>query len=587
SVTVQIDDEKIKAKKVVVQKDQISFVVDGRPFDAEGYVRLSGVLTDGAIVGTGALPNGQRFAFTISPHQDTDDEPEEVAADETGNDSDDDTSVGDSDAGSGDDDDESEEDDEDFQMPPQELVYPLGAYGFSQPPEAQDVLITNATIWTSGPDGIIENGEMEIREGKIVYVGPTRARAVTDDLLVIDAAGKHVTAGLIDCHSHTGISSGINEGGQTNTAEVRIGDVINPDDINFYRQLAGGLTGANQLHGSANPIGGQNSVIKLKWGGSAEDFKVTDAIAGIKFALGENVKRRTTRYPNTRMGVETFIRDGFIAARDYQAKWDRYLGMSEDVRAHTMPPRRDLELDTLVEILNGQRLVHCHSYRQDEILMLIRVADEFGFTIGTFQHVLEGYKVAEAIASHGAGASTFSDWWAYKIEVMDAIPYNGALMHDVGVIVSFNSDSSELARRMNTEAAKAVRYGGLDPQDALNIVTINPARQLRIDHRTGSLEVRKDGDFVIWSESPLSTYARCEQTWIEGARYFDLNRDRELGASAQAERERLIQLVLREAHGKPKTNTSAESTTPDEPANSAIGGFRANLPFSCLWEANQ
>ncbi|MCH7847781.1 MAG: amidohydrolase family protein [Planctomycetes bacterium] len=594
SVTFQIDDEKIKAKKVVVQKDQISFVVDGRPFDAEGYVRLSGVLTEGAIVGTGALPDGQRFAFTISPHQDTDDEPEEIAEDETGDESDDDAGVGDSDAGNGDDEDESEseseEDDEDFQMPPQELVYPLGAYGFSQPPDAQDVLIINATVWTSGPDGIIEDGELEIRGAKIVYVGPTRAHADTDDLLVIDAAGKHLTAGLIDCHSHTGISGGVNEGGQTNTAEVRIGDVINPDDINFYRQLAGGLVAANQLHGSANPIGGQNSVIKLKWGGSAEDFRVTDAIAGIKFALGENVKRRTTRYPNTRMGVETFIRDGFVAARDYRAEWDRYLGMSEDVRARTMPPRRDLELDALVEILNGQRLVHCHSYRQDEILMLIRVADEFGFTIGTFQHVLEGYKIAEAIASHGAGASTFSDWWAYKIEVMDAIPYNGALMHDVGVIVSFNSDSSELARRMNTEAAKAVRYGGLDPQDALNFVTINPAKQLRIDHRTGSLEVGKDGDFVIWSESPLSTYARCEQTWIEGARYFEINRDRELRASAQAQRQRLIQRVLREAHGKPKATETDEPATPSDPTAEGASSAEPDHPdppYSCCWRTNR
>ncbi len=580
SVSIQVDDEKIKAKKVVVQKDQISFVVDGKPFDVEGFVRLSGVLTEGEVVGTGALPDGQRFTFTISPHADIDDEPEESVAEAESDDSVKDDK----------DESESEEDDEDFQMPAQELVYPLGAYGVSGLPKAQDVLITNATVWTSGPAGIIESGEIEIRGGKIAYVGSPRAQIITEQLLSIDAAGKHVTAGLIDCHSHTGISGGVNEGGQTNTAEVRIGDVINPDDINFYRQLAGGLVAANQLHGSANPIGGQNSVVKLKWGGSAEDFRVTDAISGIKFALGENVKRRTTRYPNTRMGVETFIRDGFIAAREYRAKWDRYLGLSEDMRARTMPPRRDLELDTLVEILDGRRLVHCHSYRQDEILMLIRVAEEFGFTIGTFQHVLEGFKVAEAIASHGAGASTFSDWWAYKVEVMDAIPYNGALMHDVGVIVSFNSDSSELARRMNTEAAKAVRYGGLDPHDALNLVTINPAKQLRIDHRTGSLEVGKDADFVIWSESPLSTYARCEQTWIEGARYFDIEQDRKFAASSQAERQRLIQRALREAHGKPKADASEEPTTPDEPATEAmaiIGSVIADSPYSCCWEANQ
>ncbi len=570
TVSIQVDDEKVKAKKVVVQTDHISFVVDGKPFDVEGYVRLSGVLTNGEVIGTGALPDGQRFTFTITPHEDTDDEAEERVADSTS--------------------DDSEDDAEDFEMPAQELVYPLGAYGLSELPKSQDVLITNATVWTSGPKGIIENGEMEIRNGKIAYVGSPRAQIDTGQLLVIDAAGKHVTAGLIDCHSHTGISGGVNEGGQTNTAEVRIGDVINPDDINFYRQLAGGLVAANQLHGSANPIGGQNSVIKLKWGGSAEDFRVTDAIAGIKFALGENVKRRTTRYPNTRMGVETFIRDGFIAAREYRAKWDRYLGMSEDVRAHTMPPQRDLELDTLVEILDGRRLVHCHSYRQDEILMLIRVAEEFGFTIGTFQHVLEGFKVADAIASHGAGASTFSDWWAYKVEVMDAIPYNGALMHDVGVVVSFNSDSSELARRMNTEAAKAVRYGGLDLHDALNLVTINPAKQLRIDHRTGSLEVGKDGDFVIWSESPLSTYARCEQTWIEGARYFDIEQDRKLAASSRAERQRLIQRALRDAHGELGTDESDEPTTPDEPATRevfTIAPGDLDQPYSCCWEANQ
>ncbi len=264
--------------------------------------------------------------------------------------------------------------------------------------------------------------------------------------------------------------------------------------------------------------------------------------------------------------------------------------MSEEVRARTMPPRRDLELDTLVEILDGRRLVHCHSYRQDEILMLIRVAEEFGFTIGTFQHVLEGFKVADAIASHGAGASTFSDWWAYKVEVMDAIPYNGALMHDLGVVVSFNSDSSELARRMNTEAAKAVRYGGLDPHDALNIVTINPARQLRIDHRTGSLEIGKDADFVIWSESPLSTYARCEQTWIEGARYFDIEQDRKLAASAHAQRQRLIQRALREAHGKPKIDASEEPARPDEPAIREVSTAPPgdlDQPYSCCWEANR
>ncbi len=681
TVTVQGDEKKFKARKVVVQQSRLSFVVDGQPFASEGYVRLSGVLADEVVTGTGIMSDGSRFGFTIVPHEeDVDSESEEdrtteVAAAAEENDNDDDVDDGISGVWSAeyttdqippdsraftmtlelDDDDATvsgefssqffsaditsasynpdngsisfsllgdefstdvtaqisgdsmtgrmeagamnfdftasrtaavgpapsdDEDDAQFVMPPEELVHPLGAYGIAEPPRPQDVAIINATIWTSGPDGIIENGELEIRDGAIAYVGPIRHFVRERDIPVIDARGKHVTPGLIDCHSHTGISAGVNESGQPNTAEVRIGDVINPDDINFYRQLAGGLTAANQLHGSANPIGGQNSVVKLKWGGTIDDLRIPDAIAGIKFALGENVTRSRTRYPNTRMGVETFIRDAFSAAGDYQAEWDRYLSMTEYERGHTMPPRRDLELDTLVEILNGQRLVHCHSYRQDEILMLIRQADYFGFTIGTFQHVLEGYKVAEAIARHGAGASTFSDWWAYKVEVMDAIPYNGALMHDVGVLVSFNSDSSELARRLNTEAAKAVRYGGVDPAEALKFVTLNPARQLRIDHRTGSLEVGKDADFVIWSEDPLSTYARCEQTWVEGAKYFDLDTDRQRRAWAQHERQRIVQKILADEHGKPSSplGSDAESES-DEQVADVPYGFSAELPF--------
>jgi N-acetylglucosamine-6-phosphate deacetylase len=384
----------------------------------------------------------------------------------------------------------------------------------------------------------------------------------------IDCAGKHITPGLIDCHSHTGIDGGVNEGTQANTAEVRIGDCIDPDDINWYRQLAGGLTACNQLHGSANPIGGQNSVVKLKWGQPASAFPIEGAIPGIKFALGENVKRSTSRYPNTRMGVETFDRDAFTAARDYKDFWAAYDNLAGDEKSRTMPPRRDLEMDTLVEILDGKRIVHCHSYRQDEILMLIRLADDFGFKVGTFQHVLEGYKVADAIARHGAGASSFSDWWAYKVEVIDAIPYNGSLMEQVGVLVSFNSDSDELARRMNWEASKAVRYGGLPPSEALKFVTINPAKQLRIDKRTGSLEQGKDADFVIWSGDPLSTYSKCEQTWIEGAKYFDIEQDLEMRAQVDRERQRLIQKILKQANGEPaKPRTESESRPDSQPAS--------------------
>jgi hypothetical protein len=324
------------------------------------------------------------------------------------------------------------------------------------------------------------------------------------------------------------------------------------------------LTAANLLHGSANPIGGQNAVLKLKWGSPATAFGIEGAAKGIKFALGENVKYGESRYPNTRMGVEAFIRDAFTAARDYRAEVDRYQQLPPAKRQRTMPPRRDLELDALAEILRGERLIHCHSYRQDEILMLIRIADDFGFTIGTFQHVLEGYKVADEIAEHGAGASSFSDWWAYKMEVMDAIPHNGALLTEIGVLVSFNSDSDEVARRMNTEASKAVRYGGLKPHEALKLVTLNPARQLQIDDRIGSLEVGKDADFAVWSGDPLSTYSRCEQTWIEGACYFNLEHDAQLKARDKAERQRLIQKILTEAHDTKKKGSGSKDEEDDD-----------------------
>ncbi len=451
-------------------------------------------------------------------------------------------------------------------LAPEQLDLPLGEYGLFSPPTPVSVLVTNATIWTCGPEGILEGASMGIRNGRIEFVSTnpadvdkfrTKVTQRNEELFVIDGRNKHITPGLIDCHSHTGIHNGINEFMQTITAEVRIQDVLDPDDINWYRELAGGLTACNQLHGSANPIGGQSATVKLRWGSPFDSYFIPDSAPGIKFALGENVKRPADRYPKTRMGVETMIRDAFTAARDYNEAWQRYLNLPAEEQARTMPPRRDLELEALVEILNGKRRVHCHSYRQDEILMLMRLAEDFGFRIGTFQHVLEGYKVADAIAKHGAGASTFSDWWAYKMEVMDAVPYNATLMSNVGVLVSLNSDSNELARRLNTEAAKAVRYGGMAPQDAIKLVTINPAIQLGVDHRIGSLEVGKDGDFVVWSDSPLSTYARCEQTWIEGARYFDLDQDAQLREFVRRERSRIIQKILDEAHGEKARGGSA------------------------------
>ncbi len=425
---------------------------------------------------------------------------------------------------------------------PPPATYPAGAFGIIPPPRAAALLVRNATVWTQGPAGRLERADLLVRDGRIVQVGP--GLAAPSGAAVIDAAGKHVTPGLIDAHSHTAIQGGVNEAASSITAEVRIGDVVDATDIGIYRQLAGGVTAANLLHGSANTIGGQSQVIKLRWGSDARGLKLDDAIPSIKFALGENVKRSNfpgaARYPVTRMGVEQILRDAFEAARQYRRDREQWLKAPRG----KLEPRRDLQLDALVEILEAKRTVHIHSYRADEILMFARLARELGITVAAFQHVLEGYKVADAIGGIGAGASSFSDWWAYKMEVIDAIPWNGALMHRAGVLTTFNSDSDELARRLNTEAAKAVKYGGVPETDALAFVTINAARQLRIDKRTGSLEPGKDADFVIWSGHPLSTTAVAEQTWIEGRRYFDLGADTALREAAQRERERLLAKAL-------------------------------------------
>lgn len=426
------------------------------------------------------------------------------------------------------------------------LPVPLGAFGISEARGPERVLFRNATLWTCGPEGVVEGGDLLIEDGQIAYAGPRQEWSFDagGEPRIEDLSGRHVTPGLIDCHSHTGLFGGVNEWTRNSTSETRMADAIDPDDIDWYRQLAGGLTIANQLHGSANPIGGQNSVVKIRWGDVRAAMRFEDAPPGIKFALGENVVRPRGRYPQTRMGVEAFLDDNFEAARRYRQEELRFWALPADEQSRTMPPRPDLQLEALAEILEGERLVHCHSYRQDEILMLLRLADRQGFTVGTLQHVLEGFKVADAIADHGAGASSFSDWWAYKMEVMDAIPENGAIMDEVGVLVSFNSDSDEHARRMNTEAAKAVRYGGMAPERALLFVTLNPAKQLGIDERVGSLEAGKDADFAVWSAPPLSGLARCEQTWIDGLRRYSLAEDAMLAAEADAERRRLLARVL-------------------------------------------
>jgi imidazolonepropionase-like amidohydrolase len=428
---------------------------------------------------------------------------------------------------------------------PPAATFPAGVFGRLAPPERPAaVLVRNATVWTSAAAGTLERADLLVRDGRIAAIGT--GLTAPADAVVIDAAGRHVTPGLIDAHSHTAIQRGINEFAHSVTAEVRVGDVLDATDISLYRQLAGGVTSANLLHGSANAIGGQNQVIKMRWGQPAEALKFEGARPGIKFALGENVKRANfpaldgdARYPTTRMGVEQVMRDAFLAAQSYRAQ-----------RQADPNARRDLQMDTLVELLERKRVIHIHSYRADEILMFVALAKEFGLEVATFQHVLEAYKVAPEIASLNAGASGFSDWWGYKVEVQDAIAFNGAMTHKAGVLTSFNSDSDELARRLNTEAAKALRYGGkawgMNEAEALKFVTLNPARQLRIDGRVGSLEVGKDADFVIWSGHPLSSAAKAEQTWIDGRRYFDLTEDAQLRERDAAERARLIALALPE-----------------------------------------
>jgi imidazolonepropionase-like amidohydrolase len=444
-------------------------------------------------------------------------------------------------------------------------VDPVSSWRSEAPDQPATVVVRNATIWTSGPEGRLEGADLLIRSGKIAAIGVSLAAPTS--AIEIDGSGMHVTAGLIDAHSHTAIDGGVNEATHISTAEVRIGDVIDPDDVNLYRQLAGGLTAANLLHGSANAIGGQNAVIRLRWGGSSEELRFAGASPGIKFALGENPKQSNwdvteRRFPQTRMGVQEVLRAKFQAARDYRrARADLRSSKARGV----VPVRTDLELEALLEIIDGERLVHSHSYRADEILMLMRVAEEFGFRIGTFQHGLETYKVAEEVARHGAGASIFSDWWAYKYEVIDAIPWAGAIDWQKGVVVSFNSDSSELARRLNLEAAKAVRYGGVPEEEALKFVTLNPALQLGIADRVGSLEPGKDADFVLWSGHPLDATSICLETWIEGRKYFDRAADIELRAALEAERETLIAKVRADAEGEAEADDEDDTAPQTDP----------------------
>jgi imidazolonepropionase-like amidohydrolase len=422
------------------------------------------------------------------------------------------------------------------------VTFPNVGYGYVQKPQMQNVLFKNATVWTSESAGVLKNTDVLVKNGKISKIGKNLNAA---GATIVDATGKHLTAGVIDEHSHIAALS-INESGHNSSAEVKIEDVVDPEDMDIYRNLAGGVTSIQVLHGSANPIGGRSAILKLKWGEPADKLIYDNSPKFIKFALGENVKQSNwqsfSRFPQTRMGVEQLYVNYFNRAREYETK-----------KKSGEPYRYDEEMEVLVEILNGERFISCHSYVQSEINMLMKVAERFGFRVNTFTHILEGYKVADKMAAHGVGGSTFSDWWAYKFEVNDAIPYNAAIMASQGVTVAINSDDAEMSRRLNQEAAKGVKYGGMTEEEAWKMVTINPAKLLHIDDRTGSIKEGKDADLVLWTDHPMSVYAKAEKTMIDGAVYFDIERDKAMRQAIKAERTKLINMMISEKNGGGKT----------------------------------
>lgn len=527
-LTLFVEKEGTKLKSFIQIKDSVkttvnntinqnlitlSFIPDKK---GKKYVRLSGAVYDNAFTGSGVDENGKNISWR---------------ADYVGSYLSDKNNI--------------KKDSTDANLPKAAGFYPWAGFGYEQKPVQGNYLIKNATVWTNEKEEILLNTDILVRNGKIEKIGKNLK---SENATIIDATGKHVTPGIIDEHSHIAIEGGVNECTQANTAEVRIGDVIDCDDINIYRQLSGGVTAAQLLHGSCNPIGGQSAIIKLRWGYAPEKMKIENADGFIKFALGENVKssgsRSNNRYPDTRMGVEQVYLDAFTRAKEYLA--------STKDKARSGSVRKDLELEALVEILTSKRFITCHSYVQSEINMLMHIANNFGFKVNTFTHILEGYKVADKMKQHGVGASSFSDWWAYKYEVVDAIPFNGSILHDMGVVTAFNSDDAEMARRLNQEAAKAVKYGGVSQTEAFKFVSLNPAKLLHIDNRTGSLKAGKDADIVIWSDNPLSMLARAEMTFVDGIKFFDRAEMEARKKEIDSEKNRIIQkmLVVKKDGGK-------------------------------------
>jgi imidazolonepropionase-like amidohydrolase len=423
------------------------------------------------------------------------------------------------------------------------VIYPFTAYGQTELPKQEDILFKNATVWTSEKEGKLLNTDVLVLKGKIAKVGKNLNTLA--GVRIIDATGKHLTPGIIDEHSHIAMD-GSNEMGQAITSEVRVGDIIDPEDQSIYRQLAGGVTLSHILHGSANPIGGQSILIKERWGHNAEELKVENQVGFLKHALGENVKRTSSRYPNTRMGVEQIIRDAYRRAIDYNNQWKAWDALKPAEKIGKVPPRRDLELDPIVDVLEKKSFIECHTYQQSEGTMIMNLAKDFGVKVNSLIHFNEGYKIADQIAKNGAAASVFSDWWDYKYEVYEGISYNASMLLSQGVLVCLNSDDDEMGRRLNQEAAKIMKYGGISETQALDLVTINPAIILHLGDRTGSIKAGKDADLVLWSDYPLSVYAHAIKTMVDGTFYFDEEQDAKMKEQIDSERNRIIANILHE-----------------------------------------
>ena len=509
--------------RIIAETGRLEATFAGEPLGQEGAMLLAGSVTDSAFFGWLSLPNGTDAKYR-GTRTETYEGPARGAVA--------------------------------VKVPKIDLpfVRPAMEFGRSAPPvQPATILVKNATVWTSGPQGRLDNADLLVQAGKVVKVG--QKLTAPAGALIIDATGKHVTPGLIDPHTHSGVSA-VNESGFAIVPEVQMGDVITHNNIWFYRQLAGGLTTTMIKHGSANPIGGENVFVKIRWGGLPDEYKIVGAPRTVKFALGENPKRSPTRYPNTRMGVQEIIRDHFLAARDYEKEWKTW-----EKTKTGLPPRKDLRMEALLDILNQKLLVSSHGYRADEFLALVRLAEEFGFRIQTLQHGVEAYKIASELKKAGVAAVVWSDWGAFKLEAYDATSYNARLLMEAGVVTALHSDDAEISTRMNWEAGKLLR-SGVNEIDALSTVTINAAKAIAVDKTVGSLEAGKDADFVIWNGNPLSQFTKAEQTWVDGKKYFSIDEDKVLREDIAKQRAQLIQAVI----------VAGGSDTPAAPARGGRGG---------------